>query len=108
MLAAFLAILVLPAFAAVPQPVPVAVASAAVPRFTTAPPITPELLERWSIPLEKYMALPPEAKVQLRDDLAMGERARLRRCVVVEHGRLRHVALAQTDAASVFQIDGRK
>ena len=79
-------ILALSAAAAVPEPVAVPVPPAAV-RLAVAPPITPELLERWSIPLEKYMAMTPEAKTQLRDDLAVGERTRLRRIELIQRVR---------------------
>ena len=60
-------------------------ASAAVPVVAvpaTAPQsaaLTPDLLARWSIPIEKYMALSPEQKTQLREDINEGERTRLRR-----------------------------
>ena len=36
------------------------------------------------------------------------EASRLRRRVLIEHGRLVHLALAQPDALSVFQVDGGK
>ena len=36
------------------------------------------------------------------------EASRLRRGVLIEHGRLVHLALAQPDALSVFQVDGGK
>lgn len=73
--AAFL-ILALTASAAVPEPIGVPVPLP--PRAISAP-LTADLLERWSIPLDKYMAMSPERKTQLRDDLNEGERARLRR-----------------------------
>lgn len=75
--AAFL-LLALGASAAVVEPVPVPVAAAALPAYA-APPVTEELLARWSIPVERYRALTPDRKAQLRDDLAAGERSRLRR-----------------------------
>ena len=50
-------------------------ASAAVP----SAPLTPDMLARWSIPVDRYMALSPEQKTQLRDDINEGERTRLRR-----------------------------
>ncbi len=50
---------------------------------SAAVPVTADLLERWSIPLDKYMALTPERKAQLQDDLHEGERARLRRLELI-------------------------
>ena len=38
----------------------------------------------------------------------LGEGARLRRGIEVEHGRPRHVALFEAHALAVFQIDGGK
>lgn len=78
MLAAFLS-LALSASAAVPEGVPVPLP----PRLSVAAPVTADLLARWSIPLEKYMALTPERKAQLRDDLHEGEKARLRRLALI-------------------------
>lgn len=69
--AAWLMALALSASAAVVTPAPLV--------LRAAPPVTEELLARWSIPVEKYRAMSPEAKTQLRDDLAAGEAARLRR-----------------------------
>lgn len=79
MFAVFL-IFVLSVSAAVPQPAPVA-------PLSVSAPVTAELLARWSIPLEKYMALTPERKAQLRDDLNEGERSRLHRLVLIRQIR---------------------
>lgn len=76
---ASLLILALGASAAVPQPVAVPVG----PPPVSAPPLTPELLARWGIPLEAYMAMTPEKKAQLRDDLHAGERSRVRRLELI-------------------------
>jgi hypothetical protein len=83
MLAAFL--FLLPA-AAAPAAVPQAVLVPVAP-LSVAAPVTPELLERWSIPLDAYMALSPERKAQLRDDLDAGERSRLRRLELIHRIR---------------------
>jgi len=84
MFAAFL-ILALAASAAVPQPVAVPAAPRDTPQANrpAAAPLTPELLERWGIPLDKYMEMSPERKAQLRDDLHEGERTRLRRLELI-------------------------
>lgn len=50
---------------------------------SAAVPVTADLLERWSIPPDKYMALTSERKAQLQDDLEQGERARLRRLELI-------------------------
>lgn len=82
MLAAFL-LTALAASAAVPEPVavqpkPLNLAAAA------SAPVTAELLARWSIPLDKYVSMTAEQKTQLRDDLAAGERSRLRRIQIIQ------------------------
>lgn len=82
MIPAALLCLALRASAAVPEPV--AVALPPPPRSAVAAPVTEALLERWGIPRERYMAMPPEKKAQLRDDLQEGERARLRRLALIE------------------------
>ena len=45
--------------------------------------------------------------VQIFEPL-LGEGARLRRGIEVEHGRARHVALFEAHALAVFQVDGGK
>jgi len=80
-------ILALGASAAVVEPRAVALAAPPPAPLSSSAPLTPELLERWSIPVDKYMALTPERKTQLREDIQQGERARLRRLELI--GRLR-------------------
>lgn len=63
---------------------PAAVAAAASAPVHDAPPITAELLDRWEIPVERYLALDAAAKIQLRGDLAIGERARVRRLELLQ------------------------
>ncbi len=61
-------------------------AVAAVPAAVPAPSafkITPELLERWSVPVERYRAMEAAEKARLRDDLEAGERSRLRRLELI-------------------------
>lgn len=78
MIAAALLSCALSASAAVPEAVPAPPVALTVAASASAP-VTPDLLARWSIPVEKYMAMSPEKKAQLRDDLAAGEAIRLHR-----------------------------
>ena len=55
--------------------------------------------------------LPDERAVEIDDmqilEALRLERARLRRRIAVEHGRVRHVALVEPHAGAVLEVDGR-
>ncbi|UPT74658.1 MAG: hypothetical protein M0D55_02730 [Elusimicrobiota bacterium] len=99
-------LLALSAAAAVPEPVPVQAATPA-PAASYAPNVTPELLARWSVPLDAYMAMTPERKAQLRDDLAAGERVRTRRVELIRRLRPQEWA-GFVDAKGFLTPDGAR
>lgn len=107
MLAPFvMSFLALPALA---QSVPAPVAVSPIALSYASAPITPELLARWSIPLDKYMAMTPERKTQLRDDLDAGERARLRRIDLIQRFADKRRASGKTAPQTVIlELDGAR
>ncbi len=81
--AVFLILAALSATASVPVPVTVQPETPAAVSAAGAPPLTPELLERWGIPVDKYREMPADKKAQVRDDIAAGEKTRARRVTLI-------------------------
>lgn len=69
--------------------------------------ITPELLERWSVPVERYRAMEAPEKERLRDDLEAGERSRLRRLELIRLIKPRGWE-AYVDAKGFLTPDGQR
>ena len=98
-------LLALGSWASGAEPVPVAVPAPLAGSMSA--PVTADLLERWSIPVDRYMEMSPERKAQLRDDLAFGEAARLRRLELIR--RLRPDDWKTfVDAKGFLTPDGRR